>query len=287
MSRNNAGKPVLIVVLSVLTVLSIAITAGLLLMQTREIPGDPLGSILSLLPDSSKDGSEENPVIDPASDPIGWARQGAPYPPLMDPEEETGDASAEQTHNQTAEDAAEQTVEESPEETEKVQITFSRDNPPPSVSPAPASSPRTQKTPPKHTYTAAPKAPPASKAAPAPSPRTQRMPPKHTHTAAPKALPTPRKPAYRDITVNAYWVQVFSSSDSSRAESIREELADLGLSSRIQAREVNGLPRYRVRLGAFKGESEAEYYAETVRSIPGCESSYVVIAPVTRRVPAN
>lgn len=275
MSRNNAGKPALIVVLSVLTVLSIAITAGLLLMQTREIPGDPLGSILSLLPDSSKDGSEENPVIDPASDPIGWARQGAPYPPLMDPEEETGDASAGQTHNQTAEDAAEQTVEESPEQTveesaeeiveesleetpEEVQITFSRDNPPPSVSPAPA-----------------------------PSPRTQRTPPKHTHTAAPKASHAPRKPAYRDITVNAYWVQVFSSADSSRAESIREELADLGLSSRIQAREVNGLPRYRVRLGAFKGESEAEHYAETVRSIPGCESSYVVIAPVTRRVPAN
>lgn len=260
MSRNNAGRPVLIVVLSVLTVLSIAITAGLLLMQTREIPGDPLGSILSLLPDSSKDGSKENPVIDPASDPIGWARQGAPYPPLMDPEEETGDASAGQTHNQTAEDAAEQTVEESPEETEEVQITFSRDNSPPSVSPAPA---------------------------PAPSPRTQRTPPKHTHTAAPKAPPAPRKPAYRDITVNAYWVQVFSSADSSRAESIREELADLGLSSRIQAREVNGLPRYRIRLGAFKGEREAEHYAETVRSIPGCESSYVVIAPVTRRVPAN
>ena len=271
MSKNNAGRPALIVVLSVLTVLSIAITAGLLLMQTQEIPGDALGGILSFLPDSSKESSTENPVIDPASDPIGWARQGAPYPPLMDPEEETGDASAGQTQNQTAQDSAEQTGQdtgedtgqdnpkETPKETEDVQITFNRDNQPPSAPHAPH----------------------------APSPRTQRTRPEHTHTAAPKAPRRPKKPAYRSVTVNAYWVQVFSSADSSRAESIREELAGRGLSSSVQAREVNGLPRYRVRLGAFEGKSEAEHYAETVRSIPGYESSYVVIAPVTRRVPAH
>lgn len=249
MAKNSTGRPALIVILSLLTVLSIAITAGLLLMQTREIPGSGLGSILSLLPGAPEPPDTDNPVIDPGSDPIGWARQGAPYPPLIEPDDKTDDQNPDQP---------------SPEDSDEPLIGYDNDGQVPSPPARPSEAPSsTRRTPAPH------------------APHEPRAP------SAPPRAAAPKKPAYRDITVNAYWVQVFSSSDSSRAESIRDELALRGFTGSVQVKEINGLPRYRVRLGAFEGKSEAEHYAETVRGIPGYESSYVVIAPVTRRVPVN
>ena len=260
MSKNSTGRPALIVILSLLTVLSIAITAGLLLMQTREIPGSGLGSILSLLPGAPDPPDTDNPVIDPGSDPIGWARQGAPYPPLIEPDDQTGET-PDQNPDQTSPGAA---TPENAEDRDEPLIGYDNDGQVPSPPARPPEAPSsTRRTPAPH----GPHKPPA--------------PP------APPRAPAPQKPAYRDITVNAYWVQVFSSSDSSRAESIRDELALRGFTGSVQVKEIDGLPRYRVRLGAFEGKSEAEHYAETVRGIPGYESSYVVIAPVTRRVPVN
>ena len=263
MSKNSTGRPALIVTLSLLTVLSIAITAGLLLMQTREIPGSGLGSILSLLPGAPETPDADNPVIDPGSDPIGWARQGAPYPPLIEPDEQT-DETPDQNPDQPSPGAA---PPETPENNNDPLIGYDSGGQVPSPPARPSEAPSITRRP--------------------PAPQAPRQPQARSAPPAPPRAPAPKKPAYRDITVNAYWVQVFSSSDSSRAESIRDELAVRGFTGSVQVKEINGLPRYRVRLGAFEGKSEAEHYAETVRGIPGYESSYVVIAPVTRRVPVN
>lgn len=103
--------------------------------------------------------------------------------------------------------------------------------------------------------------------------------------AAPPAPPA--EPVYREVRENAYWVQVFSSGSVGSAEAIRDELAAKGLPATVQTKQVDGETWYRVRIGAFDGESEAEHYAENVREIAGFESSYVVIAPVTRRVPID
>jgi len=104
----------------------------------------------------------------------------------------------------------------------------------------------------------------------------------------PAALtPPPAEPVYREVRENAYWIQVFSSGSAARAEDIREELFAKGFPATVQIRNVDGETWYRVRIGAFEGEGEAEHYADSVRKLSGFESSYVVIAPVTRRVPVD
>ncbi len=103
--------------------------------------------------------------------------------------------------------------------------------------------------------------------------------------AAPPA--PPKEPQYREVRENAYWVQVFSSDSVGRAEAIRDELSSEGFPSSVQTKNVDGKTWYRVRIGAFDGESEAEHYAEKIRKIAGYESSYVVVAPVTKRIPID
>ena len=106
-----------------------------------------------------------------------------------------------------------------------------------------------------------------------------------TAVAPPPAAPA--EPVYREVRENAYWVQVFSSDSVGRAEDIRDELAARGLPATVQVKQVDGGTWYRVRIGAFDAEGEAEHYAETVRKIAGYESSYVVLSPVTRRIPTE
>lgn len=101
------------------------------------------------------------------------------------------------------------------------------------------------------------------------------------------APPEPVKPAVREVRENAYWVQVGSWSSSAKAETVRNDLTDRGLPAAVQVREVNGETRYRVRIGAFDYNDEAESYAVRVRALPDYSGSFVVQAPVTRRIPAG
>ena len=101
-----------------------------------------------------------------------------------------------------------------------------------------------------------------------------------------KPVPSPA-PSFQEIREMAYWVQVFSSVNAAKAESIREDLAAKGLPATVQVKKVENDTWYRVRIGAFEAENEAEHYADTVRAMSGYEASFVVQAPVTRRVPVN
>ncbi|MDF1568450.1 MAG: SPOR domain-containing protein [Spirochaetaceae bacterium] len=103
----------------------------------------------------------------------------------------------------------------------------------------------------------------------------------------PAKVDEPTAAAFREVRENAYWVQVFSSGNMTRAEGIRDALTAKGFPAAVQIRIVDGDTWYRVRIGAFDGEDEAENYAEKVRAFPGYESSYVVISPVTRQIPVS
>ncbi|PIE04842.1 MAG: hypothetical protein CSA76_02140 [Spirochaetales bacterium] len=108
----------------------------------------------------------------------------------------------------------------------------------------------------------------------------------------PPAVKTPApkkevKKTYREVQENAYWVQVFSSDNPSRAEDIRTELAEKGFPANVIAREVDGTTWYRVRIGGFSQKAEAEHYAGKLRAMDGFESSWVVQAPVTRRIASD
>jgi hypothetical protein len=88
MDAERKGNPALVVVLSILGILAITLTAGLLLFQKQEASGSSPGNVLFSRQETR--GSDE-------FDPISWAREGAEYPPLQIEEETKGDFVADYT----------------------------------------------------------------------------------------------------------------------------------------------------------------------------------------------
>jgi DedD protein len=72
-----------------------------------------------------------------------------------------------------------------------------------------------------------------------------------------------------------YWIQTGAFSALVRAEGAKETLAAKGLSSIIDDREVDGQTWYRVRVGPYTSENEANYWLSLVRAIDGFDQSQV------------
>jgi DedD protein len=134
--------------------------------------------------------------------------------------------------------------------------------PKPSAAAVPALPPR---------QTAAP-APSASPAPPAPAGRTNTTP-----AAAPKSAPRPaaKAPAPPAQTFNDYWVQTGSFSTRVRADGVKETLASKGIASIIENRDVEGKTFYRVRIGPYTSQNEANYWLSLIKSIQGFEDSQI------------
>jgi DedD protein len=105
-------------------------------------------------------------------------------------------------------------------------------------------------------------APPAAKP-PAP-PATARAAP-----SRPPAEPVPPR------TQEDYWVQTGSFSAQTRAEGVRETLASKGITSIIENRDVDGKTYFRVRVGPYTSQNEANYWLALIKSINGFEDSQV------------
>jgi DedD protein len=94
-----------------------------------------------------------------------------------------------------------------------------------------------------------------------------------TRAAQPStAVSRPPAPAR---TTNDYWVQTGAFSARVRAEDAKDLLASKGLVSIIENREINGRLWYRVRLGPYTSEREANYWLSLVQSIDGFGESQV------------
>ena len=76
-------------------------------------------------------------------------------------------------------------------------------------------------------------------------------------------------------TINDYWIQIGAYRAIIRAEDARELLASKGLVSIIENREINGQNLYRVRLGPYTSEREANHWLAIVRNIDGFNESQV------------
>ena len=76
-------------------------------------------------------------------------------------------------------------------------------------------------------------------------------------------------------TSNDYWIQIGAYSAIIRAEDVKELLADKGLISIIENRNINGQNLYRVRLGPYTSEREANHWLAIVRDIDGFQESQV------------
>jgi len=93
----------------------------------------------------------------------------------------------------------------------------------------------------------------------------------NTSTAA--ASTAPRQTIAR--TIIDYWIQIGAYSAMVRAEDIREVLASKGLVSIIENREVNGQNLFRVRIGPYTSEREANHWLAIVKEIEGFADSQV------------
>jgi DedD protein len=106
--------------------------------------------------------------------------------------------------------------------------------------------------------------PAASRPAPAPA-----------KTISPAPRPAARPAAPETRTYNDYWVQTGAFTAKVRAEGVKETLASKGIASIIENREVDGRTWYRVRVGPYTSENEANYWLALVKSIDGFGDSQV------------
>jgi DedD protein len=97
--------------------------------------------------------------------------------------------------------------------------------------------------------------------------------------AVPKAI---AKPAADQKTYNSYWVQTGAFSTKIRAEGAKDSLASKGITSIIDNRDIDGKTWYRVRVGPYTSETEANYWLALVKSIDGFADSQVRLSQVLR-----
>jgi DedD protein len=103
------------------------------------------------------------------------------------------------------------------------------------------------------------------------------------------AAPAPAKPkpaaqpaAAPVKTYSDYWVQTGAFTAKVRAEGVKETLSSKGITSIIENREVDGKVWYRVRVGPYTSENEANYWLALVKSIDGFGDSQVRMTQARR-----
>jgi cell division protein FtsN len=83
------------------------------------------------------------------------------------------------------------------------------------------------------------------------------------------------QPATRRVRVTEYWIQTGSYSSRARADRIKEELDELGLSGRILSKDIDGSNYYRVRIGPYQEKSEADKFLNWVQQREQFKNSYI------------
>ena len=106
--------------------------------------------------------------------------------------------------------------------------------------------------------------------------------------ASPQAVsaPAPAKPAppespsggaktEKPVPKTAWWVQTNSYSKKAYADTAKEFLASKGITSVVMNGNVGGKTFYRVRVGPYTSQSEADYWLSLIKTIEGMENSLV------------
>jgi DedD protein len=73
----------------------------------------------------------------------------------------------------------------------------------------------------------------------------------------------------------SYWVQAGAFSTQIRAEDVKETLKTKGLAAVIETHNVQGKDFYRVRVGPYTSQNEADYWLALIKSIDGFEESQI------------
>jgi DedD protein len=98
-----------------------------------------------------------------------------------------------------------------------------------------------------------------------------------TPKPAPKPAAAPSKPAAapKPKSDAAYWVQIGSYTQKSGADKAKASLSERGLVSVIFNGDIQGKTYYRVRVGPYVSQAEANYWLRFVKDIDGFENSQV------------
>jgi len=151
--------------------------------------------------------------------------------------------------------------------------------PPRESSPAPRPSPAQQPSPVRETPPAGASQPPSSADRPSPSGNLSRddpnydprKDPRRRSDLAPPVRPAAEPPELVDPRATeppgagGPVIQVFSSHDQAQAQEVLDRLLRADLDAYLEAAEVNGVIRYRVRLGPFTDRARAEAVAAQLR----------------------
>jgi DedD protein len=92
---------------------------------------------------------------------------------------------------------------------------------------------------------------------------------------AKKAAPAAAPKKAEAKAVPAFWVQTGSYAAKSGADKARENLSSRGLTPIVTNSLVQGKTWYRVRIGPYPSQSEADYWLTLVKAIQGFENSQV------------
>ncbi len=133
----------------------------------------------------------------------------------------------------------------------------------------------------------APAAQPAASAA-APTPQPVPVPQVAVKSAAPAPRPAVSHPAAqpvpRTIQVTERWIQAGSYESSFRAEAVKKLLDHKGLASLVTTHQVGNTTFFRVRVGPYRSEQEAQKFLGVVKEIGGFQHSYISLVYTTRTV---
>lgn len=113
---------------------------------------------------------------------------------------------------------------------------------------------------------------------PEPTTPAVRSQPPEPATTAPAATPAAARRTDvtpREIRVTEYWIQLIASQSRDRVEQARVTLADYSLGGRVTTRDVDGELFYRLRVGPYESESEAEKFLDWIREIEGFSGAYI------------
>jgi len=116
---------------------------------------------------------------------------------------------------------------------------------------------------PKPATAVVPSVAPAEKPAPKPAA-------KPAATVQEKPAPAAPKKSSRD-----YWVQAGSFSTRERADGVKGTLGTKGITAIVTNLEINGNTYYRVRVGPYTSQNEADYWLAMIKSIDGFQESQI------------
>jgi DedD protein len=96
-------------------------------------------------------------------------------------------------------------------------------------------------------------------------------------SAAKPKKPVAAKPAAKSATVKVseLWIQAASFISRGKADELKQSLAEKGIAALIVVKDIAGKSYYRVRVGPYSVQAEADDWLAKLKALPGCNEAYV------------